>query len=97
VATAATALATRRSGSPPRRAAPCRTQPEEYPNLVESLMTARLMILNGPSLNLLGVRKPHIYGSPPSRRSRQAVRSSPAFSARHSRFISRTMKASWSS
>ena len=56
----------------------------------------RIMILNGPNLNMLGIREPHIYGSTTLERSRRAARSSPPSPALDWRFTSPTTKASWS-
>jgi 3-dehydroquinate dehydratase II len=49
-------------------------------------MTARLMILNGPNLNLLGVREPHIYGSTTLAAIRASCEEFAAFAGAHLSF-----------
>src|SRR4029077_17936492 len=52
----------------------------------EQTMTARLMILNGPNLNLLGVREPHIYGSTTLAAIRASCEELPPFAGAHLSF-----------
>ena len=49
-------------------------------------MTARLMVLNGPNLNLLGVREPHIYGSTTLAAIRQSCEEFAKFAGVHLAF-----------
>ena len=59
-------------------------------------MAARLMILNGPNLNLLGVREPHIYGATTLARLRRAAATLPSGWVSRSSSSSPTTKARWS-
>ena len=56
----------------------------------------RIMILNGPNLNMLGIREPHIYGSTTLDAIKASCEEFAAFAARNCRFTSPTTRACWS-
>ena len=59
-------------------------------------MATKIMILNGPNLNFLGIREPHIYGSTTLKEIEASCEAQAKFSGSRSRFTSPISKANWS-
>ena len=59
-------------------------------------MATKIMILNGPNLNFLGIREPHIYGSTTLKEIEASCQARQSFSASRFRFTSPISKANWS-
>jgi len=59
-------------------------------------MPTKIMILNGPNLNFLGIREPHIYGATTLKQIEQSCGRWRKLSASRLRFTSPTWRASWS-
>jgi 3-dehydroquinate dehydratase-2 len=59
-------------------------------------MATKIMILNGPNLNFLGIREPHIYGSTTLKEIEASCQELAKVLGYRFRFTSPISKANWS-